>query len=251
MRLENIASTALIHDDVNLAENVIIGHGTIIYPNVTIGENSIIEPYCIIGQPPKNYYHDSNFEFSKTIIGKDSVVRTHSVIYAGSSFGDALQTGHHVLILPETTIGINCSVGSYSDLEGKLTIGNYTRIHSNVHIGQFSTIGNYIWIFPYVVFLNDPQPPVGKLKGPTIENYAIIATGAILYPAIHVGTKAVIGAASFVRHDVPSERLFLGNPARDLGPIQRVLDNSRKQVYPWMDKVDDYGYPWQKKESTK
>ena len=69
MKIEKIASTAVIHGDVILAENIVIGHGTIIYPNVTIGENSIIEPYCIIGQPPKNYYHDSNFEFSKTIIG--------------------------------------------------------------------------------------------------------------------------------------------------------------------------------------
>ncbi|MCB0259042.1 MAG: transferase, partial [Calditrichaeota bacterium] len=51
-----------------------------IYPNVELGENVIIEDFCIIGLPPRGYREGE----LKTVIGSNSVIRSHTVIYAGN-----------------------------------------------------------------------------------------------------------------------------------------------------------------------
>jgi UDP-3-O-[3-hydroxymyristoyl] glucosamine N-acyltransferase len=67
-----------------------------------------------------------------------------------------------------------------SDLQGHCEIGDYVRFHSNVHIGQKSKIGNFVWIFPYVVLTNDPYPPSNNLVGVTVHDFAAIATMSVI-----------------------------------------------------------------------
>ena len=81
--------------NVRLGKNVKIGDNTVIYDNVIIGDNSIIANNCIIGEPITGYYYNSNtYSNPETIIGKNCLVRSHTIIYCNNNIGDGLSTGH-------------------------------------------------------------------------------------------------------------------------------------------------------------
>ena len=91
-----------IGKNVILGENVKIGDNTIIYDNVIIGDNTIICNDCVLGEPLNDYYHSEDYQNPQLLIGKNSLIRSHCIIYAGSTLGDNLQTGHRVTIREKT-----------------------------------------------------------------------------------------------------------------------------------------------------
>jgi len=128
----------------------------------------------------------------------------------------------------------------------------YCRFHSNVHIGQKSIIKDYVWIYPYVVLTNDPHPPSDCIQGPTIEEYAVIATGAIIMPKVKVGRDSVVGAQALVNKDVPPYAVVAGVPAKVLCSIHDVKckEGKLERPYPWREHYSK-GYPWEGKKKDK
>lgn len=60
-----------------------------------------------------------------------------------------------------------------------------------------------------------PGVVIGKNNGgrPTIGNNVTIAAGAIIVGNIHIGDNSIIGAGALVMKDVPSNSVYVGNPA--------------------------------------
>jgi UDP-3-O-[3-hydroxymyristoyl] glucosamine N-acyltransferase len=81
--------------------NVKIGNYCTIYDNVEIKSNSIIEDYCTIGYPT------ALSEGRPLVIGNNSLIRSYSIFYEGSVFGDNLTTGHRVTVREKTIAGVN------------------------------------------------------------------------------------------------------------------------------------------------
>ena len=235
-----ISSSAVI------GKNVRIGDNTIIYDNVVIGDNTIICNDCVIGEPLNSYYFDlENYENPKTLIGGDSLIRSHTIVYAGNSIGDHFQTGHRVTIREYTKLGNHCSLGTLDDIQGFSEFGDYCRLHSNVHIGQHSKLGSFVFVYPYVVFTNDVTPPSEICIGPTVGDYSQIATGSILLPGVRIGKHCLVGAGSSVTKDVEDYMLVLGIPAKPIKDVRMIIDRETGEPhYPW-----PYRYsrnmPWQ------
>jgi acetyltransferase-like isoleucine patch superfamily enzyme len=126
-------------------------------------------------------------------------------------------------------------IGTLSDLQGDCVIGDYVRTHSNVHIGKHSRVGDYVWIFPYVVLTNDPHPPSNYLVGVTVEPYAVIATMSVVLPGVTVGEHSLVAAHSMVSKDVPPHMVVGGAPAKVLTEATsiRLKDGSEEPAYPW------------------
>ena len=220
---------AIIEEGCLIGENVKIDAFTIVRSGTEIGANSIIESHCEIG-------HKSIRASQQSLkIGPNSLIRSHSVIYTGSTFGPKLQTGHRVTIRENSKIGINLQVGTLSDIQGDCSIGNYARLHSNVHIGQGTTIQDFVWIFPYVVLTNDPHPPSEVLLGVTVENYAVIATMSTVLPGVNIGEGSLVGAHSLVTRNVEKETIVAGAPAKNMGSITRIKHtlDTESSPYPW------------------
>jgi len=239
-----------IYGNVKIGHNVTIGDSCIIYDNVIIGNDTFIGPFCILGEPLKDYYINKNYSNPPLYIGNNSIIRSGCILYAGSEFGDYLETGHRVTIREHSKIGIHCRIGTLSDIQGYVIIGDYCRFHSNVHICQKAIIKNYVWIFPYVILTNDPHPPSDTcIQGPEIEEFAVICSGAVIMPGVRVGANSLIGAKSLVTKNVPDNVFVLGMPAKIIGPITDIkCKNGRlSQPYPWRLHYDK-GYPWQKQE---
>ncbi len=245
---------SVLYDNVSVGNNVKIGPGAIIYPNVVIGDNTIIGPYSIIGEPTGSFYSSDMGEiekhnFKQTVIGADSVIRSHSIIYEDVKIGEKFQSGHRITIREKTIIGSNCSIGTLSDIQDKVSIGDYVRVHSNVFMGQLARIEDYVWIYPAVVLTNDPLPPMGELKGVVVKKFAQVFASSTILPGIVIGENALVGAHSVVTKNVDDEMLVVGNPAKVRCNVRDIKDENGNQVYPWKDHLKDYrGYPWQVKE---
>jgi len=232
-----------------IGKNVRIGDNTVIYDNVSIGDDTTICNDCVIGEPLSDYYYLSNEEGTyknpETVIGDKSFIRSHNILYAGSSFGSGFSTGHRVTIREHTTMGEGCRVGTLSDIQGYSTFGNYCWLHSNVHIGQKSTIGNFVFIYPYVVFTNDPTPPSRVCIGPTVNDYTQIAVFSVLLPGVTIGQHCLIGAGSVVGKNVEDFQLVVGNPAKPVKDVREIKSRENGAAhYPWPYRFDR-GMPWQ------
>ena len=199
-----------------------ISERAIIYPNVKLGKNCIIEDFVIIGVPPKDYKPGE----IETIIGDNSVIRSHTVIYAGNRIGNNFQTGNKANIRELNEIGNNVSIGTLSVVEHHVKIGNSVRIHTQVFIPEFTILEDECWLGPNVVITNAkyPKSPNVKkeLKGAYIKKQAIIGANSTLLPGITIGEHAFIGAGSVVIRDVPDKCVVAGNPAKIIKDISDI-----------------------------
>lgn len=248
--INKISPDARIGKNVKLGRGVSIAPGAIIYDNVQIGDDSFIGPKAVIGEPLQAFYEEEGYKNPVTVIGKNTIVRAGTIIYADSHLGDFLQTGHYAVIREKTKMGMHCSVGTFCQIDGYISIGDFCRFHYNSHLSQKSRIGSYVWFYHYAVTSNDPHPPCGLcMEGPTINDFAVIATHAVLLPKVHIGKNSLVGANSVVSKDVPDNMIAAGNPARIIGPVTSIRCESGKlgkRPYPWQDHYSR-GYPWEKK----
>lgn len=224
-----IHPSAIVEPGAILGEGVTVGPFSIIHANVQLGAGSSVGSHCELGVPAPGS------EGSPLQIGANAVIRSHSVFYAGSTFGERLTTGHRVTIREKTVAGVNLQVGTLGDIQGHCEIGDYVRFHSNVHIGKHSVVEDFVWIFPYVVLTNDPHPPSEVQMGVTLRKFCAIATMTTILPGVEVGAGALVGAHSNVAKSVPPHRVVAGNPAIDRGPTERIRlkDGTERPAYPW------------------
>lgn len=231
MKFSVISEKAKIH------ESAKIGNFVVIHDNVVIGENSIIDDHCNIGVPTKGALSGQ-----KLVIGKDSHIRSHTVMYEGSIFGDELKVGHQSMIREGVKAGKSFQIGSFNDIEGDCIVGNYVRFHSNVHIGRGAIIKDLVWIFPYVVLTNDPIPPSGLKEGVTVEEGAIICTSSVILPGTTVGKGALVAAMSRPKGAIPPATIAVGFEGKIVGGIDKLKHKATGKRHPWMSHFASY-YP--------
>lgn len=239
-----IHPTAIVSPHAEISTSATIGPFCLIHDNVKIGENTTVEAYCELGHPSKLS------DGTPLVIGPNSLIRSHSTFYEGSSFGESLTTGHNVTVRELTQVGTNFQLGTKSDIQGHCKIGNYVRTHNNVHIGQKSSIGNFVWLFPDVLLTNDPNPPSEILIGAIIEDFAVISSKSTLLPGVRIGKHSVIGAHSLVSIDIEPGMFANGSPAKVVckASVLRMKENPGIKAYPWTSRFSR-GYPKEEVEN--
>ena len=109
----------------------------IVHKNVQVGISVVLEDFVILGYPGSG-------SDAKTLIGDDSIIRSHTVVYSGNRIGSHFSTGHNVLIREDNQIGNHVTIGSHSVIEGDCVIDDKATIHSNVYLGEETHVGEYI-----------------------------------------------------------------------------------------------------------
>ena len=122
------------------------------------------------------------------------------------------------VILENASIGKNCNINCNVFIENDVKIGDNVTIKPGVQIWDGITIEDDVFIGPNVTFTNDLFPKSKnknfELKKTTIKKGASIGANATILAGITTGENALIGAGSVVTKDVPSNEIWMGNPAK-------------------------------------
>lgn len=138
-------------------------------------------------------------------IGDYSVIQSHSVLGCWTKYGNQIFT-------PSIAIGSHCSIGEYNHITAcnKITIGDGLLTGRFVYIGDNAHGG--------LSLENADIPPVHRhliSKGEIIIGRNVwIGDKVSIFGGVTIGDNVIIGAGSIVTHDVPSNCMVAGAPAK-------------------------------------
>lgn len=133
---------------------------------------------------------------------------------------------HNFVNLYGCTIGQDCIVGSFVEIQKGVIIGNKVKIESHSFLCEGVTIEDEVLIGHCVVFINDNYPRSttnhGKLKNEKdwkllktiIRKGASIGSNATILGGIEIGSNSIVGAGAVVAKNVPPKSVVAGNPAK-------------------------------------
>lgn len=195
-----IDKTAIIPESCQIGPNTIIGEGVKLGENVKIlanaylehceiGDNCFIAPFASIGTPPQDYGYKG--EATKTVVGKNSIIREYATINRASGEGNITKVGDNCMIMTSAHIAHNCEVADNVILANLVTlaghihvgqcafIGGMSVFHQHVRIGEYCIVsgasGARQDILPYSKSAGQPASPFGinsvglKRRGFTLE----------------------------------------------------------------------------------
>lgn len=182
--------------------------------------NKIFSTYGLIGliKLASNLVCTKIFYRPARLIRKPIYIRGRSKI----SWGYGLTTG----------VGLRLDALGVSNAKC-LLIGDHVQINDYVHIGAIEkvSIGDDVMIASRV-FITDHNhgcydstdsesgPDIPPSQRPLVSSPVIIGNkvwigeGVCILPGVTIGDGAVVGAGAIVTHDLPSNSIAVGNPAR-------------------------------------
>jgi len=121
-------------------------------------------------------------------------------------------------------------------------IGKNCYIARDVHFGsepELISIGNNVWLTAGVRFITHDgsihmlaralnkkmNPKLGRI---TIKDNCFIGVGSIILPGVTIGPNSIVGAGSVVTKDVPENKVFAGNPAREICSLNKFIEKNNK-----------------------
>ena len=118
------------------------------------------------------------------------------------------------------TLGDECFVGPFVEIQRGVVIGKRCRIQSHAFICELVVIGDDCFISHGAMFINDLFELGGPAKGrkdlwrsTRIGNQVSIGTNTTILP-VTICDRVVVGAGAVVTKDIVEPGIYAGNPAR-------------------------------------
>lgn len=118
------------------------------------------------------------------------------------------------------SIGNDCFIGPFVEIQKNVSIGVKTKIQSHSFICELVTIGNECFIGHGVMFINDLFSKGGPAKGDKnlwkttlIGDNVSIGSNATILP-VSICSNVVIGAGAVVTKNIIKPGVYTGNPAK-------------------------------------
>ena len=122
----------------------------------------------------------------------------------------------------ECSIGDNCFVGPFVEIQKGVKVGERTKVQSHSFVCELVTIGSDCFIGHGVMFINDTfakGAPAGGDKSlwkeTTIGNHVSIGSNATILP-VSICDNVVIGAGAVVTKSITEPGVYAGNPAKKM-----------------------------------
>jgi len=137
----------------------------------------------------------------------------------GVTFGERITVVQPVNLYG-CTIGDDCFIGPFVEIQRGVVIGSRCRIQSHAFICELVAIGDDCFISHGAMFINDMFSIGGPAKGRRdlwrsthIGNHVSVGTNATVLP-VAICDHVVIGAGAVVTKDITVPGIYAGNPAR-------------------------------------
>ncbi|MBI4054527.1 MAG: N-acetyltransferase [Elusimicrobia bacterium] len=167
-------------------------------------------------------------------LGSGAYLRSGTVIYEGSRIGKNLETGHHVVIREQNSIGENFQIWNNSTMDYGCRIGKNVKVHCNVYIAQYTRLGDAVFLAPGVTIANDLYPgrklSAKLMRGPVLEKGVQVGVNATILPYVRIGRGSLIGAGAVVTRNVGPHSVVVGNPGRLLAKTDSIGRQLKKKI---------------------
>ncbi len=232
-----VIETDAIGDGVSIAEFAIVrpgarvGDGVKLHPHVVVNENVSLErdievlPGTYLGREPRAagaIARTPSFD-RRLAIGAGCAIGANVVVYYDVEIGTDNLIGDGASIRELSRIGDRNVIGRDVTLDREATVGSGSRVMDKAHLTGGMRIGDGVFISALVASANDNSFGVRgyaeeEVRGPVVEDGAMIGAGAVLLPGITVGRAAIVGSGAVVTADVEPGATVMGVPAR---PVAR------------------------------
>lgn len=168
--------------------------------DVVVGDNVILENFVVLR--------------SGTRIGDNVTVENYAMILSCSAIGSGSKIGTYTKIGENVIIGTNCQFTSFCEIRDKCNLGNNVAMGSRGTLSAGTTIEDDVIMKYSFVVTDTPVLSKGKEKKVgVLKKGSMFGTNVSIMPGVNIGEYAEIGACSQVRHDVPDNEIWYGNPA--------------------------------------
>ena len=158
----------------------------------------------------KYFVHESSYVDENVCIGENVKIWHFSHIQSGSKIGE------------------NTSIGQNVNIANNVIIGKNAKIQNNVSVYEGVEIQDYVFCGPSMVFTNVlnprsefPQRGSRFYKKTIVKKSASIGANATVICGNDIGRYSLVGAGAVVTKDVPDFALFVGNPGRIIGWVDK------------------------------
>jgi UDP-3-O-[3-hydroxymyristoyl] glucosamine N-acyltransferase len=134
------------------------------------------------------------------------------------------------------TIGDNCFIGPFVEIQKDVTIGSSTKIQSHSFICELVSIGNDCFVGHGVMFVNDTFSIGGPARGrkelwrtTRIGDRVSIGSNATIMP-VDICDDVVIGAGAVVVKPITKPGIYAGNPASFLRAVTSDHSTSNEKI---------------------
>ena len=148
---------------------------------------------------------------------------------ANVQLGDSVAIWNYVVIGDNARIGDRTCIGSFCDIGKNVEIGSNCNIQAHVTISNGCILGDNVFIAPSSTLLNDKYPKSSLLTPPIVKDNVIIGGGVTVLPNVVLGNNCVIGGGSVVAESIPSGKVAIGVPAREIMSVEEY--NLKRETF--------------------
>ena len=159
----------------------------------------------------------------------DYFVHESSYVDEGCQIGKGTKIWHFSHIMRGCVIGENCNIGQNVVISPDVILGRNCKIQNNVSVYTGVRCEDDVFLGPSMVFTNVINPRAAVCRKdeykPTILRRGVsVGATATIVCGHELGEYCMIGAGSVVTKDVHAFALMIGNPARQIGWVNRHGD---------------------------
>jgi len=201
-----------------------------LYGRIILGKNVLIEDFVVLGHPlgselscAMSRQQGETVEFedlhagaagNQVVIGDNSIIRSHSVIYAGVQIGAKFEGGHHILIREGTIVGERVYVKAFSEIMKNVRIGNDCRIAGL--LADNAVLEDQVSMFGYITHqyreyysqeISKAHPERFDFRAAHVSEGAIIGRGATVVGGVRIGRGSIVAAGATVWFDVEDAKV--------------------------------------------
>lgn len=156
---------------------------------------------------------------------KKLFIHPSAVIQSTKKIGSNTKIWINVQIRENVSIGKKCIISKDVYIDKNVKIGNNCKIQNGVSIYDGVNIKDDVFVGPHVCFTNDKIPRAfnknWKISKTKICKGSSIGANSTIVCGITVGEYSMIAAGSVVTKNVKKFTLVAGNPAIEIGRINK------------------------------
>ena len=161
-------------------------------------------------------------------MSKTFFVHESSYVDDNVTIGEGTKVWHFSHVQSGSVIGTNCSIGQNVNIANNVNIGNSVKIQNNVSVYEGVELEDYVFCGPSMVFTNIklprsefPQRGSKHYQKTLVKKSASIGANATIVCGVTIGEYALIGSGAVVTKNVPAHSLFIGNPGKIVGWVDK------------------------------